>query len=113
MASLEADRYLAARPRDVAVEYDQVAERLAAEMAAFDAPAVTMQRQPRKQQQARSGPPEPSQLNLSKQIRPACASCGQPAWLVRIEPAPEPDHDLRTFECSTCEAIQTIKVKFR
>lgn len=113
LASAEADRHLAARLRDVAVEYDQVAERLAAEMVAFDARPTTMQRQPRQQQQARSGPPEPGQLNLLKQIRPACASCGQPAWLVRIEPAPEPDHDLRTFECSVCEAIQTMKVKFR
>jgi hypothetical protein len=113
LASLEADRHLAVRLREVAVEYDQVAERLAAEMVAFDVGPMTMQQQPRQQQQTRSGPPEAGQLSLAKQIRPACISCGQPAWLVRIEPAPEPDHDLRTFECSICEATQTVKVKFR
>jgi len=32
-------------------------------------------------------------------------------WLARIEPD-KPDHDLRTFECPTCEHTETKDVKF-
>jgi hypothetical protein len=33
--------------------------------------------------------------------------------LARIEPAAEPGHDLRTFECEACGSIDAVKVAFR
>jgi hypothetical protein len=33
--------------------------------------------------------------------------------LARIEPADEPDHDLRTFECTACGQVDVAKIKFR
>jgi hypothetical protein len=33
--------------------------------------------------------------------------------LARIEPAPEPGYDLRTFECPACENSQVVKVAYR
>jgi hypothetical protein len=44
---------------------------------------------------------------------PPCSRCGSPTTLARIEPAKEPDHDLRTFECRACGNIDTVTVKFR
>jgi DNA-directed RNA polymerase subunit RPC12/RpoP len=113
LATMHTDRFMAARWREVADEYEQAAEGVAALDRSSTVQRTAMQQQPRQQQQARSGPPEPSQLNMSKQIRPACAECGQPTWLIRIEPAPEPDHDLRTFECPACGVSRLVKVKFR
>ena len=33
--------------------------------------------------------------------------------LTRIEPAPEPDHDQRTFECLGCGNTEVIVIQFR
>jgi hypothetical protein len=35
-------------------------------------------------------------------VPPALLQCGTLTQLARFEPAGEPDHDLRTFECITC-----------
>jgi hypothetical protein len=56
---------------------------------------------------------EPSQLNQLQTFHPPCSKCGARTVLSSIEPAPEPDHDLRTFACSVCGLAETMKVKFR
>jgi len=43
---------------------------------------------------------------------PACARCGVPMWLSRIEPE-EMDTDRRTFECKACGATTMEIVKYR
>jgi len=45
--------------------------------------------------------------------RPRCEHCGNTMWLARIQPADEPDHDVRTFECSTCRTSLVLTVKFK
>jgi hypothetical protein len=44
---------------------------------------------------------------------PFCKSCGAQMWLTSIEPADEPGHDLRTFECPRCqeETVEIVKYK--
>jgi DNA-directed RNA polymerase subunit RPC12/RpoP len=51
---------------------------------------------------------QPSQL-----YRPLCSRCGTLSALARVEPAKEPDHDLRTFECPACGHADMVKMKFR
>ena len=58
-------------------------------------------------------PAEPSIINQIQLYRPLCSECGTLTHLARIEPAPEPDHDLRTFECVSCGNADMITVKFR
>jgi ribosomal protein S27AE len=58
-------------------------------------------------------PREPNQLNSVEINRPPCPKCGFLSVLARIEPAQEPDHDLRTFECGHCGHPETIKIKFK
>lgn len=58
-------------------------------------------------------PAEPSILNQIQLYRPLCSKCGTLTQLARIEPADEPDHDLRTFECVACGNADVLKVKFR
>jgi ribosomal protein S27AE len=58
-------------------------------------------------------PHEPNQLNPVEIYRPPCSKCGFLTALARIEPAQEPDHDLRTFECGQCGHPETIKIKFK
>ena len=53
------------------------------------------------------------QANPVTQYRPPCSKCGAPTTLARIEPAPELDHDLRTFECETCRTSVAVRIKFR
>jgi DNA-directed RNA polymerase subunit RPC12/RpoP len=56
---------------------------------------------------------ESSQIDQIKLYRPPCSKCGALTALARIEPAPEPDHDLRTFECSACGHEEVVKIKFK
>ena len=42
-----------------------------------------------------------------------CPKCGVPLFLVCIEPTDQPDHDLRTFECSTCTYHEVVAMKYR
>ena len=58
-------------------------------------------------------PAEPSIINHIQLYRPLCSKCGTQTQLARIEPAPEPDHDLRTFECVSCGNADMVTVKFR
>ena len=58
-------------------------------------------------------PREPSQINMLQTYRPPCPQCGALTSLMCIEPAGEPDHDLRTFECTACGHEEVVKVKFR
>jgi hypothetical protein len=58
-------------------------------------------------------PAEPSQVNMLRLYRPSCSKCGGLTSLAHIEPAPEPDHDLRTFECELCGTHEIVKIKFR
>ena len=55
---------------------------------------------------------EPSQINMIEQYRPPCPNCGGLTLLVRIEPAEDPDHNLRTFECA-CGRAEIANIKFR
>jgi predicted RNA-binding Zn-ribbon protein involved in translation (DUF1610 family) len=43
--------------------------------------------------------------------RPSCPKCGTTMVFTRIVPH-APGHDLRTFECPTCEHVETEVVKF-
>jgi len=56
---------------------------------------------------------QPSQTNMIDHYRPPCPNCGGLTLLARIEPAEDPDHDLRTFECDACGHAETVKIKFR
>jgi hypothetical protein len=56
---------------------------------------------------------EPSIINALQLYRPSCSKCGSLMMLARIEPAPEPGHDFRTFECEACGSIDAFKVAFR
>jgi transcription elongation factor Elf1 len=58
-------------------------------------------------------PSEPAQISVMQNHRPPCPRCGAFTSLVCIEPASEPDHDLRTFECSACGHDEVVKLKFR
>jgi hypothetical protein len=42
-----------------------------------------------------------------------CPRCGVPMSLVCIEPTDQPDHDRRTFECSSCTFHEVVAVKYR
>jgi hypothetical protein len=42
-----------------------------------------------------------------------CLKCGLPMFLSHIEPADQPNHDLRIFECTICGYSVTVTVKFR
>ena len=55
---------------------------------------------------------EPSLINALQLYRPSCPKCGTHMMLARIEPAAEPGHDLRTFECSACGHNETEKVAY-
>jgi hypothetical protein len=58
-------------------------------------------------------PYEPSQVNAVQTYQPPpCPHCGGRMGLARIEPAPEPDHDVRTFECIACGHADTLKVRY-
>jgi hypothetical protein len=56
---------------------------------------------------------EPSFVNQMQVYRPPCSRCGQPTTLARIEPAGDPGHDLRTFECTICTNADTVKTAYR
>ena len=56
---------------------------------------------------------EPSFLNQVQLHRPACSKCGRPTTLARIEPAAKSGHDLRTFECTVCDNVDTLDVVYR
>ena len=58
-------------------------------------------------------PREPSQINTWQQYRPPCTDCGAPMSLACIEPAPEEDHDLRTYRCELCGRSDLVDVEFR
>ena len=53
-------------------------------------------------------PSDPTRLN-----RPPCSKCGGATELARIEPAPEPGQDLRTFECLSCGHSDVVTFKFK
>jgi hypothetical protein len=52
---------------------------------------------------------EPS---LFRAERPLCPECEHRMALARIEPD-KPDHDRRTFECPSCEYVETLVVRYR
>ena len=54
---------------------------------------------------------ESTSANPIQHYRPL--KCGTLMALAHIEPAPEPDHDLRTFECPACDGSEVIKFKFK
>ena len=56
---------------------------------------------------------ESSQITRIQLYRPFCSKCGTLTVLARIEPADEPDHDLRTFECEACGSADLVKIRFR
>jgi len=58
-------------------------------------------------------PSEPSHGKQSQLYRPLCSKCGTLSTLRRVEPSPEPGHDLRTFECPSCGHTEVVTMKFR
>ena len=58
-------------------------------------------------------PREPSHITMLQLYRPPCPTCGGLTCLSRIEPAPEPGHDLRMFECEACGTSEVVKIKFK
>ena len=113
-AAADADSAVAARWRQLAELFDTLAEsseRSEPKLAGVQ--RARIRRQPAQQQQTKSGKPEPSQLGQLRYYRPDCGQCGRQTWLVRIEPAEEPGHDLRTFECAACGHSEVVKMKYR
>ena len=53
------------------------------------------------------------QRNQVTRFRPACSKCGALTILEHIEPADEPGHELRTFECTNCGNCEVVKMRFR
>ena len=45
--------------------------------------------------------------------RPDCPACGTKMSLARIEPSDKPDHDKRTFECPSCNRVESRIVKYK
>lgn len=58
-------------------------------------------------------PAERAAVNQIQLYRPPCPRCHGLTHLARIEPSPDADHDLRTFECSTCDHVEVVKIRFR
>jgi len=56
---------------------------------------------------------EPSLFNQVQMYRPPCSNCGAPTTLARIEPAPQPGHDLRSFECTVCTNMDTVEIAYQ
>ena len=56
---------------------------------------------------------EPSLVKQVQIFRPRCSKCGAPTTLARIEPATQPGHDLRTFECTVCNNADVIDIAYR
>jgi hypothetical protein len=46
------------------------------------------------------------------EMDPPCPKCGEPMKLMRVEPADEPGHDLRMFECK-CGHTETREVTYK
>jgi len=43
---------------------------------------------------------------------PACSKCGLPMRLVSVVPDPDnAQNDLRSFECSSCRAVEALSVE--
>ena len=53
----------------------------------------------------------PAPVSRLDAYRPPCSRCGALTWLARIEPAGEPSHDVRTFECPDCGYSQVAEIK--
>ena len=45
---------------------------------------------------------EPNLFKAVQVYRPPCSKCGAPTTLAHIEPATQPGHELRSFECTVC-----------
>jgi hypothetical protein len=45
--------------------------------------------------------------------RLTCPKCGLPMFLERVEPAEQPDHDKRHFQCTICDHVETLVVKYK
>jgi hypothetical protein len=56
---------------------------------------------------------EPSFINQVQRCLPPCSQCGSITMLARIEPAPQPGHDIRTFTCTVCRNGDTVEVAVR
>lgn len=57
-------------------------------------------------------PSSPASFHLHNYL-PPCQKCGALMQLARIEPADQPGHDLRTFECCSCGSYEEVKIRFR
>ena len=55
-------------------------------------------------------PPEPEPPTVGR--RP-CPICGDPMFMVSIEPTDKRDYEQRTFECARCAYGETMVVNFR
>jgi ribosomal protein S27AE len=53
------------------------------------------------------------QRNQVTRYRRACSRCGALTIPEHIEPADEPGHELRTFECTNCGHYEVVKMRFR
>jgi len=57
-----------------------------------------------------------SEPNLFKPVQvhgPPCSKCGAPTTLAHIEPATQPGHELRSFECTVCTNTDFLEVAYR
>ena len=52
-------------------------------------------------------------INQIQLYRPQCFKCGALSVLEHVEPADEPDHDLRALECTVCGNYDVVKIRFR
>ena len=56
-------------------------------------------------------PAQPTIVNPIEWPRPLCSKCGAVTQLARIMPANDPHYDLRTFECTTCDNADVVKIR--
>ena len=52
-------------------------------------------------------------VNQIQLYRPQCSKCGALCVLEHVEPADDREHDLRTFECTSCGTYDVVKMRFR
>ena len=60
--------------------------------------------------------PQPNRFDpspLPPIVRRRCPNCGLQMFLSHIEPSDHFDYEERTYECSTCDREDTVRVKFR
>ena len=54
---------------------------------------------------------QPRPISPQQMYPPLCGHCGGRTVLARVDPAPDRDHDLRTFKCMACGRSEIVRLK--